>query len=271
MDSPAVQQRIKELAKTLRSTGIAASETRAEEMARDIVRTEVRQQERLDQRRNDPSLNPQQRTGSETRAPQSFSIDSSIPQDKPISELLAEDRQQTSAFKRPESFEVNQSGVVDEVVPTVETFEDVESVPQQDVFDEVEEITFDAEPAQEATQPVAAPEPKPEPVMEFTPSPTPQPKPAPMTPAPSLQGGNSAQKAFGLLLNNATQQQAATEQRAQQPAPQQAQAQQSAPQQPAPQQAQAQQSAPQEQKAPAAEKKAEAKVDLSEMFNFSKK
>lgn len=244
MDSPTVEQRVQELAKTLRSTGIAASETRATEMARDIVRTEKRQQDRLDKRRESASLNPGKRVQS---APKdvSYSIDDSIDQEKPISELLQEDakRENTAALKRPESFTATKhSRAPDALVAATQEADDppvLQAVPvQKEKEAPTPQLQSTPQRVDDTSQPVQSQSPAPaqkEHSCSFSSC-------CQTTPTPQLSGANPAQKAFGLMKRNAQEVRKADSKPAQKPKTQ-------------------------KPKKAAAEEK----VDLSEMFNFSKK
>lgn len=87
-----IEERIVELAKSMRARGLAFSDMQARERARDIVLQEVKMQEEFEQRQHDPSLNPQQRprTVSEDELKRSGGMltGNELPKDVPLAELL---------------------------------------------------------------------------------------------------------------------------------------------------------------------------------------
>ncbi len=157
MDDRQFEERVKQLAATLKAQGIAASETRAREMAADIVRTERKQLADHERKRFDPDVNPQQRVVNAAiqrveQHAQRINVEGADA-NTPISDLVAE--------KAPE--------------PTpIPTTEPKQAAPQPT-----------PEPApQPAPQPAPTPKPEPTPTPEPVPQAAPAPQPAPTPPAP---------------------------------------------------------------------------------------
>jgi hypothetical protein len=87
-----IEQRIDDLAKTMRQRGLAFSDTQARERARGIVMQEVRMQGDFDKIKDDPALNPQQRkshfSDEEMKNAGGMLTGNELPKDVPLSELL---------------------------------------------------------------------------------------------------------------------------------------------------------------------------------------
>jgi hypothetical protein len=87
-----IQERIDQLAATLRQKGLAFSDSQAKERARDIVMQEVKMQKSFDEMKDDPARNPQQRTGhippEVMKQAGGMLTGSELPQNVPLAELL---------------------------------------------------------------------------------------------------------------------------------------------------------------------------------------
>jgi len=87
-----LQDRISELAKSMRERGLVMSDMQARERARDIVMQEVAMQEKFEQMQHDPAHNPQQRprTVSEEELKRSGGMltGDELPKNVPLAELL---------------------------------------------------------------------------------------------------------------------------------------------------------------------------------------
>jgi hypothetical protein len=90
-----VEERIHELARSMRSRGLAFSDMQARERAREIVLQELQMQEDFESRKDDPSLNPQQQkprarqvSDEQLKAAGGMLTGNELPKDVPLAELL---------------------------------------------------------------------------------------------------------------------------------------------------------------------------------------
>lgn len=87
-----VEERIAELAKNMRSRGLAMSDMQARERARDIVLQELQMQAKFERMKDDPALNPQQRprqvTDEQMKTAGGILTGNELPKDVPLAELL---------------------------------------------------------------------------------------------------------------------------------------------------------------------------------------
>lgn len=273
MDERQIEEKAKQLAKTLKERGIAPSDTRAMEMAKDIVRTEVRQQEALDRRRFDPQLNPQQRTGSteqkgtDVRSAAAIAEQHGIDPDTPISALLERDEALDAAVPPPQRARITldnprmgfdtptRRSDFNAPKPVVERYartpEQQPLPPRRDSAEDLISQTRDAELSkqvrEEALQtPAERIEPQAAPARQEEPVPPPQ--TAATAPA-TLQGTDGTKKAFGMFAAMAQQHEQRQRDEGLNTGPREAD----------------------DAEAPKAEKPEQPKVDLHSMFNFSKK
>jgi hypothetical protein len=87
-----INNRIEQLAATLRTKGLAFSDSQARDRARDIVMQEVKMQASFEKMKDDPSLNPQQRTShispEKMKEAGGMLTGDELPKNVPLAELL---------------------------------------------------------------------------------------------------------------------------------------------------------------------------------------
>lgn len=93
MDERSLQEKIKKLADELKQKGVAVSEAQAKMMAESILKTQQKQTSSYEERKHDPTTNPQQRKKvaepAQSAAPKQ-NVATDVNQEKPIKDLLAE-------------------------------------------------------------------------------------------------------------------------------------------------------------------------------------
>ena len=86
-----VEERIQQLAQTMRAKGLAFSDSQARERARDIVMQEVKMQANFEAMKDDPEKNPQQRThhvSQDALKQHGLLTGTELPKDVPLADLL---------------------------------------------------------------------------------------------------------------------------------------------------------------------------------------
>lgn len=93
-----INDRVEALAKNMRAKGLAFSDMQARERAREIVMQEVKTQAQFEAMKDDPSRNPQQRTGhvppEVMKQSGGMLTGDEFPKDIPLAELLKGRREQ---------------------------------------------------------------------------------------------------------------------------------------------------------------------------------
>jgi hypothetical protein len=88
-----IEERVQQLAQTMRQRGLAFSDSQARDRARDIVMQEMKLQEEFERKKDDPAVNPQQRRTQHIpdeamRGAGGMLTGNELPKDVPLAELL---------------------------------------------------------------------------------------------------------------------------------------------------------------------------------------